>query len=71
MALSDYHLCAVCRGKAFYDANIDDPGYCATYDPGQGCEPIAIKALCPECAKTHEVIVRPISDHAEMQEPRE
>ncbi|SLN74820.1 hypothetical protein ROJ8625_04107 [Roseivivax jejudonensis] len=58
MALNDYYQCDVCGGKAFYDANIYDSRYVATYDPTEGCDPIAIKALCPSCAKTHEVIVR-------------
>ena len=58
MALSDYHLCAVCGGKAFYDANIEDPRYVATYDPSEKYPPIDIKALCPSCAETFEVIVR-------------
>jgi hypothetical protein len=58
MALGDYHLCAVCEGKAFYDANISDPHYVATYDPTETAEPIGIKALCYNCAKTYEVVVR-------------
>ena len=64
MAAADYHLCAVCGGKAFYDANIDDPHYVATYAP-QAVEgvyfrdkPIGIEVLCWQCNKTHEVIVR-------------
>lgn len=65
MAMADYHHCAVCGGKAFYDANIEDDRYCALYDPSVACEPIAIKALCPRCAKTHEVVVREISKDEE------
>lgn len=60
MAYADYHHCAVCDDKAFYDANITDPRYVATYDADERkeWEPIAIKVLCFQCAKTHEVIVR-------------
>ena len=57
MALSDYHLCARCGSKAFYDADIRDAGYVATYDPSEGDDPIAIAALCTNCAKSHTVIV--------------
>lgn len=62
MALADYHLCAVCEGKAFYDANVTDPGYCATYDTDEDCDPIGIKVLCSGCAKSHEIVVRPIGE---------
>jgi hypothetical protein len=50
MARCDYHGCAVCDGKAFYNANMsldDDGGY-------WGAE---VLALCSECAKTHKLIV--------------
>ena len=59
MALIDYALCNVCGGKAFYDANISDPRYCATYDPTEDFEPIGIAVLCPECNKTHKAIIVP------------
>ncbi len=61
MALADYYLCDVCERKAFYDANITDPRYCATWDPEEAAEtdPIGIKAICSDCNKTHEIIVRP------------
>ena len=65
MALADYHLCAVCGGKAFYDADITDPSYVATYDAREDVDPIGIKVLCSKCNKTHEVITRPLT-----QEPR-
>jgi hypothetical protein len=65
MAASDYHLCAVCGGKAFYDANIEDSRYIASYDPtiknswdNSPVEPIGIAVLCSDCNKTHEVFVR-------------
>ena len=59
MAKSDYYLCDVCEGKAFYDADIQDSAYIATYDHSEDATPIAIKALCSECAKTHEIVVQP------------
>lgn len=59
MAMSDYHLCDVCGGKAFYDANIDDRRYTATWDPSETEKPIGIAVLCPKCNETHEAVVRP------------
>jgi hypothetical protein len=58
MAYMDYHHCAVCKGKAFYDANIDDPRYVATYRDDTGWEPIGIAVLCSDCNKTHEISIR-------------
>ena len=62
MAMSDYYLCDVCGEKAFYDANITDSRYCATYDPTEDAEPIGIAVLCSECNKTHELIIRPLAE---------
>lgn len=62
MAMADYALCDVCHGKAFYDANITDSRYCATYDPTEDAEPIGIAVLCSECNKTHELIIRPLAE---------
>jgi hypothetical protein len=62
MALCDYNLCDLCGEKAFYDAQINDPTYVATYDPNEKCEPIGIAVLCPECNKTHEATIRPRGD---------
>ncbi len=59
MALCDYALCHNCQGKAFYDANISDPGYCATWDPSEESEPIDLAVLCSECAKSHVAIIVP------------
>ena len=42
MAFSDYLLCAVCNGKAIYDAD--------WYDLVGACE---VMALCESCAATH------------------
>lgn len=59
MAIADYRLCDVCGCKAFYDAQISDPGYVATYDPSEDAEPIGIAVLCWSCNKTHEAVIRP------------
>jgi len=61
MAMCDYALCDVCGGKAFYDADLHDPRYVATYDPQEAKEwdPVGIAVLCSDCNKTHEAIVRP------------
>ena len=59
MAMSDYKLCDVCGGKAFYDANILDDRYVATWDPSETADPIGIAVLCPECNKTHVALVAP------------
>jgi len=59
MAAADYHLCDLCGAKAFYDANIGDPYYVATYAPSADAEPIGIAVLCWQCNKTHEAVIRP------------
>ena len=59
MAMADYRLCDLCGAKAFYDADITDSGYVATYDPSEGDEPIGIAVLCWQCNKTHEAVIRP------------
>jgi len=61
MAMADYYLCDVCGGKAFYDAGISDSRYTALfdsseYDPDWGV--VDMKVLCPDCAKTHEVVIK-------------
>jgi hypothetical protein len=65
MAYADYHLCDLCEGKAFYDANINDRRYVATYDPSETCDPIGVAVLCAECNKTHEAVIRPRQDRKE------
>lgn len=55
MAGADYHHCALCGRKAFYDADINDPRYLGEKD----FDPITVKALCSECTKTHDLVVRP------------
>ena len=67
MAMCDYALCDVCGGKAFYDANISDPRYCATYDPTEDADPIGIAVLCSECNKTHRTIIGPRAVLAELE----
>ena len=67
MAMSDYWACDVCGCKTFYDANLDydlysegeSAGYLQREDGrvlprGSG----DVQVICPECAKTHEIIVR-------------
>lgn len=57
MAAADYMHCAICDGKAFYDAEIDwEHQHVAHDDAGY---PISVTALCDECFKTHEIVVRP------------
>lgn len=60
MASADYKLCDLCGCKAFYDANVEDPRYQATWDPrvAKRWEPIGIAVLCSECNRTHEAIIR-------------
>lgn len=60
MAMSDYRLCDVCGGKAFYDANLDyrfDP--VAPEQLPYGCGAWAV--LCRVCVATHEVSVQPLA----------
>lgn len=60
MAISDYKLCDICENKAFYDANISDSRYIATwdYEEAQETEPVGIAVLCPECNKTHKCVIQ-------------
>jgi len=60
MASADYRLCDVCSRKTFYDATLDyqRPDADHKYEwwlHGLGDWGV----LCTECAKTHEVIIRP------------
>lgn len=61
MASIDYKSCDLCGYKAFYDANISDPRYVATWDPQEAkeWEPIGLAVLCYECNRTHEAVIRP------------
>ena len=45
MAMADYCLCAMCAGKAFYDAGVD-------YGSAE------VLALCAACAKHYRLSVR-------------
>lgn len=53
MAMCDYKLCDRCGNKAFYDVDITDSHYVATYDPTEDADPIGIAILCSDCNKTH------------------
>ncbi len=58
MAWSDYKICDLCGdAKVFYDANILDERYCATWGEPSDYDPIGLKAICGECNKTHEVVI--------------
>lgn len=67
MAYVDYYHCAVCDGKAFYDAEIDwQYQYVARNPPDEWnhefCKPpyrhgVSVVALCEDCAKTHAIQV--------------
>jgi hypothetical protein len=64
MALADYRLCDVCEVKTFYDVNLDQ-----TFRDGEW-KPERVGAwavICEECAKTHEVVVRPKCEGAAQQ----
>lgn len=51
MAGADYYSCDVCRGKTFYDANLD-------YDDDNNLAGVGdIAVICESCAKTHSVII--------------
>lgn len=78
MAWSDYKICDCCgNAKVFYDANIQDARYQATWGEPSDYDPIGLKAICGECNKTHEVVValreKGAADHIEelVKEKRE
>lgn len=74
MASSDYRLCDVCDGKAFYDSNLNyefgRPQY--SVGPFKNCgeaqNSISLErlgdwaVLCHECAKTHKCQIVKIED---------
>ena len=68
MAGADYRRCDVCDGKTFYDAN------CCYMEPDADHQDWWLygvgdwAVICPECAKTHEVIVRQ-KDASALPEP--
>lgn len=64
MAGSDYYRCDRCDRKAFYDANID---YNEAGFPGYVGD---MKALCAECAKTHEVVIREMTPDEAQERTR-
>lgn len=69
MAYVDYYHCAVCDGKAFYDAEIDwQYQYVAKSPPHEWnhelCKPpyrhgVSVVVLCEDCWRTHEIKVAP------------
>jgi hypothetical protein len=66
MARSDYRLCDVRDGKAFYDANlnyfgrVDASGYPVPDYVGDWA------VLCTDCAKTHIVEIHKRATHPEL-----
>ena len=63
MAYSDYRLCDVCGGKAFYDARLNYDLEAAPEErlPGRdyGLDHVgAWVVLCQDCAKTHDIVLR-------------
>lgn len=60
MASIDYKLCDLCGFKAFYDANIEDQRYRASWGAKDSVDvaPIGIAVLCPNCNATHECVIR-------------
>lgn len=68
MAFGDYHACDNCgERKTFYDADMDmefvDGEWRYSWSaggPGYGPFPgYRLVALCHECEKTHEIVIRP------------
>lgn len=67
MAWSDYKICDHCgNAKVFYDANIQDERYQATWGEPSDYDPIGLKAICGNCNKTHEVVIVARATLAEM-----
>lgn len=76
MAAADYYLCDVCGSKCFYDSNLnyEHPDRSGNDSWGNPIAPEELvrgtgykldylggmAAVCRECAKTHEVVVREI-----------
>ena len=52
MALADYHLCAVCGNKAFFDAHSSDHYF-------DMCDRDQVRALCGDCFSQYELKVIP------------
>ena len=84
MAFSDYRLCDVCEGKAFYDANLNYewPDKDGKGSWGQKIEKEDLvrggnhaldylgdwAVLCTDCAKTHKVVIVPLQQDAKHKE---
>ena len=58
MAGVDYRRCDVCRGKAFYDADLN---YDYDKTDKDGNDKLgyvgSMKVLCDECSKTHMIVI--------------
>ncbi len=77
MAAADYYLCDLWGSKCFYDADLDyefpdKHGNDSWGDKIEPCDLVRgagyklqytgdMAAICRECAKTHEIVVREIS----------
>ena len=64
MALMDYYQCDVCGGKTFYDAHVEyeyPGGSYEGFDIPARKAVGSMKVICPECAESHEVVVRALS----------
>lgn len=61
MAKSDYRCCDVCDSKVFYDARLNyEPLKEEVNGRWYSLDYLGDWAvICEECAKTHEVVVRP------------
>lgn len=55
MAYSDYEHCNGCGAKTFYTGNLD---WDVQNVGANECGDNNIASLCPECTKTHEIIVQ-------------
>ncbi len=68
MAWNDYKICDLCQSaKVFYDANIEDERYQATWGKKSNYAAIGLKAICGECNQTHEVVIVP---RATQEQPK-
>lgn len=81
MAGADYRRCDVCNGKVFYDANLnyynakadaERPPFRIAGEEPHFLDSMSLDYLgdwaviCTDCAKTHETIVRPRGETADL-----
>ena len=63
MAYVDYHHCVVCDGKAFYDANIEDPHYVSSWDKNaREFGYTEVRAICRNCTDKYQLVLRERSE---------